>query len=199
MIRNVIFDIGNVLVDFDPVLFFEQRYPKQSMHEVCGFVMDDDWERMDEGVYTCEEVRQLKFAKYPQYQKQIQYIFDDWLDMMAIKQDSVAYMKELKKQGYKIYLLSNIGVESYNYLKGKYDFFDVADGMILSYQVHMIKPDKRIYALLVEKYHLKGEECIFFDDRIQNIESAKAVGIHGIVFTNVAQAKREVMKYVNDK
>lgn len=192
MIKNYIFDIGNVIVDFDPIPYFEQRLPNQQMEYICSLVFNADWGKLDQGIYTGEELRYLQVKKYPAYDKQIHYIHDHWLEMMELKRDTITYMKELKAQGYSIYILSNIGEESHTYLQNTYGFFDLVDGMVLSYQEHVIKPDRNIYQRLLETYDLQAEECIFFDDKKENIEMATMLGMQGIVFSDVAQAKKEV-------
>ena len=101
----------------------------------------------------------------------------------------------MKKAGYRIYILSNYG--SWTYEKTKADalnFLEYVDGAIFSYEVKMIKPDAGIFHVLFEKYGLQPEECVFLDDLAANIEGAKAVGMHGIVFTGLADALAELEK-----
>lgn len=197
MIKNFIFDIGNVIVDFDPVPYFEKVLPGKRMSYVCGLVFDEDWGKLDEGVYTGEEVKRIQLKKYPEYKEQILCIHEHWMEMMKLKEDTITFMKEVKRKGYQTYLLSNIGEESHTYLQRTYGFFDLVDGMVLSYQERLLKPDRRIYTRLLERYQLDARECIFFDDKKENIEMAKQVGMHGIVFQNIAQAEKEVENVIH--
>lgn len=198
MIKNYIFDIGNVLVDFHPIPFFEKLLPGKQMEVVCGLVFGEEWEKIDEGLYTGQQVRSYLLQIHPLFSKQIECIFDHWMEMMTPYEDTISYMKELKACGYPVYLLSNIGEESHQYLCKTYDFFDIADGMMLSYKIRCNKPNHKIYKALLDTYQLDAKECIFFDDRIQNIESARALGMQGIHFENMEQARNEVKKYVID-
>lgn len=197
MIKNYIFDIGNVIVSFDPVSYFEKRLPKKKMDYACSLVFNEDWEKLDEGIYTGEQIRQRQLKKHPAYYEQIQFIHDHWLEMMSLKEDTISYLKELKRQGNAIYLLSNIGEESHAYLQAKYGFFDLVDGMVLSYEERLLKPDVRIYQRLLEKYNLQAKECMFFDDKKENIATAKTLGMHGVVFEHLAQVKKEVEHVIN--
>lgn len=193
MIQHYIFDIGNVIVDFHPIPFFEAIMPNKQMEQVCPLIFADEWEQIDAGEYTCAQVRSMMLDSYPMYEEQIHCIFDQWMEMMKLNEDTIHYMKELQEQGNKVYLLSNIGEESHTYLSTKYGFFDWVDGMVLSYKIHCNKPDPRIYQTLLETYDLPAADCVFFDDREGNIHMAQQLGMHGIVFRDIKQAKEEVV------
>lgn len=102
------------------------------------------------------------------------------------------YIKTLKKQGYKLYLLTNITEESYNYINDLINVNIIFDGGIYSYQEHITKPDKRIYNLLIDKYNLKRSEIIFFDDKEKNVISAINQGISSYVFKSIEDIKNNI-------
>ena len=102
------------------------------------------------------------------------------------------YIKTLQKQGYKLYLLTNITEDSYNYINDLININSVFDGGIYSYQEHIIKPDKRIYNLLIDKYNLKRSETIFFDDKDKNVISAINQGISSYVFKSIEDIKNNI-------
>ena len=102
------------------------------------------------------------------------------------------YIKTLQKQGYKLYLLTNITEDSYNYINDLININSVFDGGIYSYQEHIIKPDKRIYNLLIDKYSLKKLETIFFDDKEKNVISAINQGISSYVFKSIEDIKNNI-------
>ena len=106
------------------------------------------------------------------------------------------YIKTLQKQGYKLYLLTNITEDSYNYINDLININSVFDGGIYSYQEHIIKPDKRIYNLLIDKYNLKKEETIFFDDKEKNVISAINQGISSYVFKSIEDIKNIISKVI---
>ena len=191
MINNVIFDIGNVLVDFHPISYFQCLLPSSDMNVICPLIFDAIWEQIDEGRLTCEQAKRKHIQRHPQYTKEIEYVYAHWKEMMSLKEDTYAYFKECKQRGFRVFLLSNIGAESHRYLSERYAFFDEADGATLSYRHHCIKPDVRIYQLLMERYRLNAEECVFFDDNLLNIQNACALGMKGILFENCTLAQRE--------
>ena len=102
----------------------------------------------------------------------------------AMNEANAARCAALKEKGYKIYLLSNYSEELFHVHTKGAKFLDVLDGEVVSYQVHALKPDREIYEILLEKYSLKAEECLFFDDRMDNVEGAKKVGIQAIQVTS---------------
>lgn len=192
MIKHYIFDIGNVIVDFHPIPFFEAIMPNKQMDKVCPLVFAKEWECMDAGDYTCAEVQAILVKRYPMYEVQIHCICEHWMEMMKLKEDTIQYMQELQEQGNHVYLLSNISEESYTFLSTKYDFFDWVDGIVLSYRIRCNKPNPRIYQTLLETYHIAAADCIFFDDREGNIHMAQQLGMQGIIFSDIKQAKEEV-------
>lgn len=190
-VKNVIFDIGNVLVDFHPIPYFQRLMPNHGMEKICPLIFDATWEKIDEGIYTCEQAKREHLNKYPQYQAEIEYIYANWKEMMDLNEATYAYLKECKLHHYQVFLLSNIGAESHCYLKDRYAFFDDVNGGVFSYLEHVIKPNQEIYLILLRRYHLKAEECIFFDDNIRNIQTACSLGMKGVHFMNFKQATHE--------
>ena len=191
MIKNVIFDIGNVLVDFHPIPYFQALLPNSDMNKICPLIFDAVWEKIDEGLYTCEQAKIKHLEKNPQYHMEIEFIYDHWKEMMVLNEDVYTYLMECRQHQYKVFLLSNIGFESHQYLSERYSFFDDADGAVLSYRYHCLKPDLRIYNILLKQYRLTASECVFFDDHEANIQSANILGIKGIRFDDFLQAKKE--------
>lgn len=121
----------------------------------------------------------------------------DWVKMNSIKENTVKFLKDLKNQGYKIYILSNISGDSYKFVS-QYDFFDFVDGGVYSYELHICKPNKEIYKKLLDKYNLEPKDTIFIDDMLPNIKSANELGINGIQFTTLNEVKQKV-KILIDK
>lgn len=105
---------------------------------------------------------------------------------------NLEYIKELKAKGYKMYLLTNITEDSYNYINNVINIDTVFDGDIYSYQEHVIKPNPNIYNLLIDRFKLNKEETIFFDDKEKNIIAACNVGIRGIVFNSIDDIKNNL-------
>lgn len=197
MIKNIVLDVGRVLVAWQPSELMKTLGFSDETIEILteALFTSGVWNETDRGVLSDEAFLELAVSKAPEYKREI-LLFWNNVDK-AIWQ--LSYVKEwigaMKKAGYRIYILSNYG--SWTYEKTKADalnFLEYVDGAIFSYEVKMIKPDAGIFHALFEKYGLQPEECVFLDDLAANIEGAKAVGMHGIVFTGLADALAELEK-----
>ena len=197
MIKNIVLDVGKVLVAWQPKELMEEL---GFSDEIVSVLMDalfvsGIWNETDRGVLSDEEFLELAYSKAPEYKQEIQLF---WNNVgKAIWQ--FPYVKDwihaMKRAGYRVYILSNYG--SWTYEKTKEDslnFLEYVDGAIFSYQVQMIKPDAGIFHALFEKYGLQAEECVFLDDLPANIEGAKAVGMYGIIFTGLEDGLAELEK-----
>ncbi len=185
MIRNIIFDIGNVLVSFHPVEYF---YPvfKEKTETLCTYVFGSkEWALYDQGILTKEEVEKNLLDTYPKDKDAILYILAHWKEFMKPIMPMKKLIEELKENGYKIFLLSNISEDSYLYLKREYPYFFDVNGGMYSYRIKRNKPDKKIYEELLSVYGINASESLFLDDRKENVDAAKALGFHGMIMEDV--------------
>ena len=113
-------------------------------------------------------------------------------DSIELLPHAVEWTASLKEKGYHLYIISNYGEYTLEQTKEKMDFLKYMDGAIFSYQYQIIKPDARIYEQLLKNYDLKAQECVFIDDKAENVEAAKAVGYLGIVFTSYEAVTKEL-------
>jgi putative hydrolase of the HAD superfamily len=104
----------------------------------------------------------------------------------------------LSEKGYHIYLLSNLSCDAADYIKERYDLFDQVDGYVLSCDVNCIKPDTKIYQILLDNYHLKPHESVFLDDLKDNVESARALGMYGIQVVDEDKALKELYEVIEE-
>lgn len=190
-IKNIIFDIGNVLVAFQWEKYYESfGYSEEILDRLAkATVLDPDWGEFDKGVLSEEEVCQLFIDNDPEIEKQIRETQADIKEMLGRYDYAIPWIQELKEKGYHVYYLSNFSSKAYRECKHTLDFLPLMDGGILSYREKVIKPNPKIYQLLLNQYHLKAEECVFLDDTAVNIEAAIREGIQGIVFQNKEQAQ----------
>ena len=191
MIKNIVFDLGRVMVEFDPVTYLRSfGYPEELVQKLFEIVFGHDWYLHDRGDYrTIEELREALVKKYPAREAELTAVLrGDWVKIHYLKTDTANYMAELKRRGYGIYILSNLSVESYEFIR-QYDFFHTVDGGVFSYQENACKPEEKIYRVLLDRYGLVPDETIFLDDNPDNIAEANRLGIHGILFTDIASAK----------
>ena len=195
MIKNLIYDFGRVLVtyDFEHISSF-------------GFASEDDLQsfvhivsdpafvrRCDLELIPFEDLIREMQHTYPQWERQWQLFYDRYLEFVTGEMPGMyAYMTELKARGYKLYGLSNWCSTIYRVMK-EYKIFNLLDGFVVSSDYQVVKPDPAIYRILLDKYDLKAEECVFADDRADNVEAAQQVGMQAIVFTTT-EAYKEALE-----
>lgn len=196
MIKNIVFDIGNVLVDFrwrDLMTELNLSKAEQDKFEISVFG-SRWWETLDHGILEEAEAVERLREDNQKYIEAFDLLWENRDKLVSPYPYSVEWIKELKARGYNVYLLSNYPKDMFNLHAqvGSFPFLPLVDGKVVSAFVKMIKPNADIYELLLDKYDLKAQECVFLDDRTDNIEGARKVGMHGIVFQNYEQAKKEL-------
>lgn len=149
MLKNIVFDLGNVLVKFDSneliYSFFNER-----QEEVKSFYFDSLWNEYDQGLYSVEEMIEKGVKQFPELELNIKELMYHWTEFVIPLKDNVAYIKELKTLGYNVYILSNIPEDDTKYLRSC-GVFDNIDGGVFSYEYKKIKPDPEIFHILLKK------------------------------------------------
>lgn len=193
--KNIVFDIGNVLLSFQPNDYLYQYFDDETTGDLMTIIFaSDEWVKLDMGTMMIEDVIISLSAKNPHYQKEIRFILENWTEMLQPIQENVDIVYELKEKGYSLYLLSNFHKEAIQTMFDKYDFFQLFEGGIISAHEHVVKPDEKIYHLLLERYSLIPSESLFIDDSLSNIHAALRVGMHGIHLPYLADLKEELKK-----
>lgn len=201
MIRNIVFDVGKVLVTYEP----EQHLKKLGYDEITrkkvmeAMFSHPLWNENDRGVMTDEELLAGFIENAPEYESQIREAFQKIEGTIELMPHSMEWIQGLKEKGYQLYIISNYGAYTYQQTVHKLRFLPYIDGAIFSFQYKMIKPDAKIYEKLLEEFQLKAEECVFIDDSLANVAAAEQAGFHGIQFQNYEQADaqlRELLKTV---
>jgi putative hydrolase of the HAD superfamily len=196
MIENIIFDLGNVLLNYKPKEFL-LRFT-QDIELINSFVKDingsDTWLDLDRGIITIDEARDYFVSQYPEKKELILLYFEHWVEGLTPIQENIDILKELHEKGYKTYILSNYMQEPYDIVKTKHDFFSLVDGQVISYEIHSIKPEKEIYQTLLSRYNLVPEECVFIDDHQFVLDVAKEFGINTILYNPEVDLREELRK-----
>lgn len=199
MIKNVIFDIGNVLVDFKwRELMEELGLPKALQPEFEKTVFGSHWwGELDHGVLEESEVLEKLREDNKGHLDEFNLIWDNRDKLVKPYPYAVSWIENLKKCGFKVYLLSNYPRDLFSLHTecGCFPFLDKVDGKVVSGFVKMIKPNADIYEHLMKEYGLKASDCVFIDDRAENIEAARALGMKGIVFESYEQASAALREY----
>lgn len=196
MIKNIVFDIGNVLVDFGWKPFFEKfNLSDEEFNKLVEATVNSPaWQEYDRGVLSDEEVLNEFIKNAPELEEKMRAIFEDFNGLLKLFEYSRGWIIDLKRRGYKVYCLSNMSYKAVRECWDALKIIEEVDGYILSCDEKLIKPDPAIYERLFEKFNLKPSECIFIDDLPRNIEAANAAGMHGIVFTSVKEAEAQIQK-----
>lgn len=196
MIKNIIFDIGNVLSDFRWREFLTDKGFDQQMADRIGAasVKSALWSELDRGVWTDEQLLEGFVKNDPEIEKEIREAFSDLHGIVIPRDYAIPWVRELKRKGYRVYYLSNYSRQAHIQCGDVLEFTAYTDGGILSYQERLVKPDAAIYHLLMKRYGLKAEESVFLDDTLVNVEAARRIGMHGIWFQSREQAEEELKK-----
>ena len=194
MIKNIIFDVGMVLVDF-----CWQKVMKQLGFEGAVFeavadatVRSDLWNEYDRSRMSDEELLAGFIANAPEQEANIRLYWEHVGDTISCYPYSCDWIRELKAKGYRCYILSNYARRTYEMTRKELPFEELMDGALYSFQVQQLKPDAEFFETLLERYSLKAEECVFLDDNEKNVAGAEALGIHGIRFTTKEAAEKEM-------
>lgn len=190
MIKNVIFDIGKVLISFNRDFLLKKYYDGKD-YDLLKEILFEGWERQDEGSITVEEYKKERVDALPEHLKKIgATILDYWEYSMYYNEGMMQLVQELKEKGYKLYILSNM---TYHFIERDYKFplFKEFDGIVYSAPIKLVKPDPRIFEYLLTKYNLNPEECIFTDDIKENLATAARFKIHTFHYQNNTKELRD--------
>lgn len=194
MIRNIIFDIGNVLTDFRWKEFLEDKGFDEAMVKriAKASVQSPVWNEIDRGVWSMEELMQAFIRQDPEIEEELRRAYGDITGMVTKRAYAIPWIQELREKGYRVYYLSNFSEKAYEDCADALDFLPYTDGGILSYREKLVKPDPEIYRRLLSRYSLEAQESVFLDDTAMNVEAAERLGIHGICFRTKEQAEEEL-------
>lgn len=195
MIKNLIFDFGKVLVDYDFEQFlssFIADYDNRNrfLQTICNQELVN---RCDKGDETFEQIVEDLKRIYPQWQEELQIFHDRQTEAVTGEVEGMRdLLVKLKGEGFRLYGLTNWSNAVYEVMQKYQHMFELLEGIVISSEEHAIKPDPAIYRCLFERFDLNPEECLFTDDKPENIEGSIAVGMRGIVFKNAKQYEQEL-------
>ena len=193
-IDTIVFDIGNVLVNFAWEDFLRNKGYDEEMVQRMGkaSVFSDDWVQWDIGLLSSEEIAELFAQNDPEIGDELRKSFTDLDDVVTLRERTIPWIHALKDAGYRVLYLSNFSKQAYDGCPEAMAFLDHTDGGILSYRDHVVKPGKEIYQLLMQRFDLVPEKTVFIDDTPVNIDTAISLGWHGIVFKDYEQVDRKL-------
>lgn len=194
-ITAVIFDFGNVLVEWNPRYIYRRFFPNdpQGMERFFKEVDFMGWNAQQDKGRTFKEGVAAISAQFPHYAHLFQAYQDHWQESIGkALWETIEIAKLLKQKGYPLYGLSNWSAETFPYARQKFDFFDLFDDIVISGYVGHVKPEPQIYSILLEKIQRSAGECLFIDDSLPNIQQANTMGFQTIHFQTPEQLKTEL-------
>ncbi len=197
MIKNIIFDIGNVLFGYEPTYILNQILPENKFHQeyLDHFIHADCWQQLDRGTLDESALVDMLVTKIndPNLEENLQLIIQNFVYHLHLINGSRELFLTLKNR-YPVYLLSNFQAVPYSKLREIHPFLYQADGAIISAHHNCMKPEPDIYHKLLSKYRLQAEECVFIDDLAENIAAAKTIGMSGIIFKSPDSTKEALIE-----
>lgn len=192
--KNIVFDFGGVLVDWNPHHLYDKYFGSREkaewfLNNICLY----SWNlQMDGGKPFAEGVAELQ-AEHPEWSEAIAIYHTRWIEMMNGEIEGMAsVIRRLKMAGYGVYGLTNWSAETFPMVRDTYPVFQEFDGIVVSGEEHLLKPDAAIYKCLLERYALQAEESLFVDDNADNVAGARNVGMKAIQFTSAEELEREL-------
>ena len=195
MIKNIIFDFGGVLVDWNPHYLFDKYF--SDINESNYFIENvctSEWNAEMDGGKPFEQAVRERSSMFPKYTEALKLYQTNWMDTMGEEIPGMYdLIKSLKDNGFPvIYGLTNWSAETFPTVQKIYRIFSLIDNIVVSGEVKQLKPNPEIFHTLLNKYNLKPGESLFIDDNIKNVEGAKAVGINAIRFENAQKLKEDL-------
>lgn len=181
MYKNIIFDLGNVLLSFNPKDYLKSKISEDRIDDVYKAIFkSEEWVMLDRGTITEKDSINRIIERNNTYRDDINLAFKDWYDILRPIEEAVEVLTKLKKNGYNVYYLSNFHELAFKEVTTKNNFFELFDGGVVSYAEKLIKPEEDIYKLILKRYNLNPKETIFIDDTKLNVDGASKLGIKAI-------------------
>ena len=195
VIKAIIFDLGGVLIDWNPRYVYRQVF--KTDEEVEWFLANIttlDWNEQQDAGYPIEKATQELIGKYPEWEFYIKIYYERWTEMLADPiHETVEILRQIKQANkYKLYALTNWSAELFPYALENFDFLKWFDGIVVSGEEKMRKPQPEFYQLLLDRYNLINRSTLFIDDNIRNIKAAEEMGLQTISFSSPGKLKKDL-------
>ncbi|MEA4916462.1 HAD family phosphatase [Proteiniphilum sp.] len=181
LLKNIVFDFGGVLIDWNPVYLYRKIFDKEEemnyfLEHVCRY----EWNVLQDAGRPLSEATRILQEQYPEYREEIGMYYGRWAEMLGGTIKENEKLIEPLKEKYKVYGLTNWSKETIPIAMARYDFFNYLDGMVVSGEEKIVKPDPQLYSILLNRYGIQAEESLFIDDNYANIETAQQLGFQTI-------------------
>lgn len=180
-IKNIIFDVGGVLLDWKPLELLTAMFDKKKAVLLKKNMMDTKhWAELDRGALSIDQAVELFSENIPELKKEIKIALKNFIDFLPVIEENVKILRKLSVDNYRLFVLSNFHSESFDKAYEQFDFFKIFDGLVISSKIKMIKPEKEIYRYILNKYKINPSETVFFDDSEVNVNTAIELNILGV-------------------
>ncbi len=196
-IKTIIFDLGGVLVDWNPEYIYLKEFngDRIKMRWFFDNICTSSWNEQQDGGKLMKEATKERVKLFPKYKRLIEMFYGRWEEMLKEEiSGTVKILRDLKRNNYRLIALTNWSAETFPIAIKKYKFLKLFEGIVVSGEIKMLKPFKEIYDFTLEKYNLDPKECVFIDDRLDNIQGAVRCGINGIQFESPEKLINEFKK-----
>ncbi|MCB0650424.1 MAG: HAD family phosphatase [Saprospiraceae bacterium] len=197
MIETVIFDLGGVLIDWNPRYVYREIFENEEqmehfLTEICG----DSWNKAQDAGRPIAEGNQLLIDQYPEYKTEILTFYERWVEMLGGPiHETVDILRTLHSNGKaRLVALTNWSAETFPIAQSMYDFLGLFEGILVSGEENLVKPDPKIYELLLDRYDINRSKAVFIDDNKDNIIAANNLGLEGWHFTSPQQLRGQLKK-----
>lgn len=201
MIKNIIFDLGGVIFDFNPLEYMELMGFSLEQGKLYQNIIwnSKEWHLMDLGKISYEELIESLCKKNPEYAKDLEYLLKNRTNKYILKQNdkNARYVKKLVSLGFRIYFLSNVTAVDLEYNANSFDVFNLISGAVYSCLCGYAKPSDEIFQELLSTYSLNSDECVFIDDLEINCQGALKNGIKSILYQNPEQLQNDLNNLLN--
>ncbi len=193
-----LFDLGGVFFDWDPNHFYKDIFDtaeerKYFLTEICS----DEWNVKQDAGRTIEDAESELVPIYPHYEKEIKMYYKNHRKMIRGTYDlSIKVLENLKKLNYECYVLSNWSAETFEGMIDDYPFLKLFEGLLISGEEKLMKPDAAIYELAIKRFNLIPKETVFIDDKIENINAARVLDLNIIHLVNPTNIESEINKFL---
>lgn len=198
-INAIIFDLGGVLIDWNPKYVFLDEFDgdHEKMQRFFDNICTSDWNENQDAGYPIAKATEERVQLFPEYENLIRMFYGRWVEMLGgTIQGTVNILEMLIKSGeYKVVALTNWSAETFPIALNRFEFLQWFDGIIVSGEEKTRKPFDKIYHLTLNRFNLNAENTIFIDDNLRNIEAANNLGIHGIHFKSPIDLKQQLENY----
>jgi 2-haloacid dehalogenase len=197
-IDTIIWDLGGVLVDWDPRYLYKKVFRTEAAVEYfLSAICTSDWNEEQDAGRSFEEATTVLSSQFPEYKTEISMFYDRWAEMLAGPiHENVELLRKMKESGkLRLYALTNWSAQSFPVALERFEFLQWFDGILVSGQEKLKKPDPAIYYLTLERFNIDRSSALFIDDNLRNVKAARSLNISSIHFENPVQLYSQLVQF----